>query len=178
MELRWLPREEYKGFALHVSYTTQRVYDVVCQENGFFLRSRDLPAPEERGFADTLFGDWLEDPVALGAFDGETLLGLAEGSVESWNGLFRLSNILVFPEYRGRGVGAQLLEAMVRRAQSLENCRGVILETQSCNAPAIEFYKKHGFVLCRIDLYAYSNADVENGEVRVDMLRILTERGS
>lgn len=177
MEICWLDRKQYQGFLLKFSYTTQMVYDVACQENGFCLRSRELEAPMEKGFTDILFGDWLEAPVALGAFDGETLLGVAEGSVESWHQLFRLSNILVFPEHRGKGIGGQLLEAMVGWAEGLKACRGVILETQSCNAPAIAFYKKHGFRLCRIDLYEYSNTDVEKGEVRVDMMRILTERG-
>ena len=32
------------------------------------------------------------------------------------------------------------------------------------------FYKKNGFRLCRIDIKEYTNADVKNKEVRIDML--------
>ena len=45
----------------------------------------------------------------------------------------------------------------------------LILETQSCNENAIAFYKKNGFTIVGFDLYAYSNADPERHEVRVEM---------
>ena len=37
----------------------------------------------------------------------------------------------------------------------------IVLETQSCNKKAIDFYVKHGFSLIGLDMYAYSNEDPE-----------------
>ena len=46
-----------------------------------------------------------------------------------------------------------------------------MLETQSCNDPAIRFYRKHGFALIGFDLTAYSETDVEKREVRLEFAR-------
>ncbi len=45
----------------------------------------------------------------------------------------------------------------------------LVLETQSCNAPAIDFYVKNGFILIGFDSTAYSNEDVVKKEVRIEM---------
>jgi ribosomal protein S18 acetylase RimI-like enzyme len=44
----------------------------------------------------------------------------------------------------------------------------LIVETQSCNVPAINFYLKHGFKLIGFDVTAYSNEDIERKEVRLE----------
>lgn len=44
-----------------------------------------------------------------------------------------------------------------------------VLETQTCNENAIAFYKKHGFRIIGFDLFAYSNADPERNEIRIEM---------
>ena len=49
--------------------------------------------------------------------------------------------------------------------------RSLVLETQSCNDPAIRFYRKHGFALIGFDLTAYSETDVEKQEVRLEFAR-------
>jgi ribosomal protein S18 acetylase RimI-like enzyme len=46
--------------------------------------------------------------------------------------------------------------------------RRLVLETQSCNFPAISFYLKCGFELCGFDLAGYSNSDLKNNEVRLE----------
>ena len=39
-----------------------------------------LGAPMVKSFDDEFFGEWLEEPVAFGAFEGERLLGYVAGS--------------------------------------------------------------------------------------------------
>ena len=168
-EIRPLPRAEYEGFEFTVEYTADRFYDVERLDEGFRLKLTEC-APMKKGFADHLFGEWLEEPVAFGAFEGERLLGFIEGSVESWHNVFRISNVFVYPEARRTGVGSMLIRHMIDYARTESGCRAVILETQSCNFPAISLYKKHGFRLCRIDIGEYTNHDVENREVRIDLM--------
>ena len=57
----------------------------------------------------------------------------------------------------------------IERSAEAAGARMLILETQSCNENAIAFYKKNGFEIVGFDLYAYSNADPERHEVRVEM---------
>lgn len=89
--------------------------------------------------------------------------------MESWNNRFRISNICVFEAAaRGRGTGQAFMDRIAQTAAAL-GARMLILETQSCNERAIAFYKKNGFSIVGFDLYAYSNADPQRREVRVEM---------
>ncbi|MGM9652181.1 MAG: GNAT family N-acetyltransferase [Eubacteriales bacterium] len=169
MELIRLDPAEYAGRTLTFTYTTDSFYDVRASENGFTLCLTPFPSPREKSFTDELFSDWLEAPVAFGAMEGETLLGVIEGSRETWHRLFRISNLLVFSPFRGRGVGRALMEHMIDYVRTHESVRGIVLETQSCNCNAIRFYKKNGFTLSRIDIREYSNEDVARQEVRLDL---------
>ena len=169
MEILRLDPQEYAGYALQFEYITDCVYDVHADENGFSLALTRLDSPLRKAFTDTLFSEWLEEPVAFGAFAGETLAGVIEGSPEAWHNVFRISNILVQPEYRRRGAGQMLMDSMLDFIRRNTHVRGAIRETQTCNAPAIRFYRKNGFRLSRIDIREYSNEDVEKRKVRIDL---------
>ena len=164
----FLQKSEYDGYRLDFSYTTDRCYDVIASPWGMRLEETMLPHPVEKRFEDHLFAQWLEDPVALGAFRDGELVGVIEGSLETWHDVFRISNLLVQESCRGCGIGGELMRRMLEHAREIPNCRGVILETQSCNYPAICFYRSHGFSLSRIDLREYSNEDIQRKEVRLD----------
>ena len=149
MEIRPLDKETYAGRKFTARYTTSGYYDIAVSEGGFAMQYTPFEAPLERSFDDVFFGEWLEEPVAFGAFEGETLLGFAEGSPESWNNRFRISNICVFEKAeRGRGIGTALMAA-IQNAAAASGARMIVLETQTCNETAIAFYKKNGFVLTR-----------------------------
>ena len=125
--------------------------------------------PEERSFDDVFFSEWLDEPIAFGAFDGGELIGYVEGSPERWNNRFLISNICVFENARrGSSVGTVLLDA-IQEAAAASGARMIVLETQSCNENAIAFYRKNGFEIIGFDLYAYSNDDQERHEVRLEM---------
>ena len=169
MEIRPLDREACAGKIFTARYRTSGYYDICPSETGFQMDYVPFAEPTERSFDDVFFSEWLEDPIAFGAFEGEKLIGYVEGSMEGWNNRFRISNICVldFSE-RSRGVGMALMKTIERSAED-GGARMLILETQSCNENAIAFYKKNGFEIVGFDLYAYSNADPERHEVRVEM---------
>ncbi len=51
--------------------------------------------------------------------------------------------------------------------------RAIILETQSCNTNAIEFYLHEGFELMGFDSCCYSNNDIEKHEVRINLVYLI-----
>lgn len=51
------------------------------------------------------------------------------------------------------------MNCAIERAEC-HHVRGIILEAQSCNIQAIDFYLKFGFQLVGFDLFVYSNQDV------------------
>ena len=116
----------------------------------------------------------MEEPSLFGAFVDGTLASYVETSHERWNNRLRISNILVEAPFRGMGVGRALFEQAENRAREVK-ARAVVLETQSCNVPAIRFYEKMGMgggIGC--DLLAYSNEDISRGEVGLEMGKPLT----
>lgn len=123
--------------------------------------------------ANSFFSEWLEEPVAYGAFEGRELVGFVEGTIEAWNNRYRISNICVFDnENKRSGIGSKLMETILSEAKQ-SGARMVILETQTCNENAIAFYKKNGFEIIGFDLYSYSNDDPEKHEIRIEMGRKL-----
>lgn len=172
MEIIELNKDEYKSFQLHFKYKTNNYYALEYKDMYFHFYKAPFPKTIEKSFDDTLFSDWLEAPIAFGAFENGVLMGIIEGSPENWNHRFRISNFLVFEPYRHKGVGQALFSHMI---QSIDKgkYRMVILETQSCNTKAIDFYFSRGLTLIGFDLYAYSNRDIENNEIRLEMGLIL-----
>ena len=169
MEIRRLEKEAYAGKPFTARYQTNGYYDIFPDASGFRLRYVLFETPVERSFDDVFFGSWLEDPIAFGAFEGEKLLGYIEGSPESWNNRFRISNICIFDSAkRSAGIGTGLMNVLQKAAAS-SGARMIVLETQSCNEAAIAFYRKNGFEIIGFDLYAYTNSDPDRHEVRIEM---------
>lgn len=169
MEIRSLDKETYAGEKFTVRYKTNGYYDISASGQGFRIQYESFEAPVEKSFDDVFFGEWLENPVAFGAFENEKLIGYVEGSPENWNHRFRISNICVFDNAkRNQGIGTMLMETIMKVAKS-SGARMIVLETQSCNENAIAFYKKNGFDIIGFDLYSYSNTDPERHEVRIEM---------
>lgn len=84
-----------------------------------------------------------EKAELLGAFDGGRLIGysclewvLDEGS---------LTNIAVSDEYRKMGVGSQLMAALMKSAEE-KKLAFVTLEVRVSNLPAVNLYRKFGFL--------------------------------
>ena len=169
MQIVKLDPAAYAGKKFTVRYQTGGSYDIQVSASGFQIRYQPFENPVQKSFDDVFFSEWLEDPVAFGAFDGEKLLGFVEGTPERWNNRYRISNICVLDETRRRGgIGSLLMDTILAEAAGC-GARMAVLETQTCNENAIAFYRKHGFSIIGLDLYAYSNSDPERHEVRIEM---------
>ena len=59
--------------------------------------------------------------------------------------------------------------AAMTEAAKASGARMIVLETQSCNTGAIDFYEKNGFEIIGFDMYSYSNTDPERHEIRIEM---------
>jgi len=160
-----LPKLSYR-------YVTAGYFDVsVVREKGSWkigLTQKPLEQPLENGFTGTLFEEHIEEPRAFAAVLNDEQVGWVEIGYEKWNNRMRVWEFLVKDEYRRKGVGTLLMSYAVRVARE-KGARMLVLETQSCNVAAIDFYIKQGFNLIGFDSAAYSNTDVEKKEVRIEM---------
>jgi len=116
-----------------------------------------------------MLSDWLDNPIAYGAYDGNELIGFFEGFLEKWNNRFRISNICVFDvKNRNAGIGQLLLDKITKQAIA-SGARMIALETQSFNSKAFSFYKKNEFEIIGFDCYAYSNNGLKEKNMRIEM---------
>ena len=166
--------DDVRGKELVFRYVTTGYYDVSCtaRPEGWTitLERRPFSEPVERQFTDTLLSDWLEAPQVYAAMVGGAVRGYLELSHEQWNNRMRISNIWVKEGHRRLGVGPALM-AKAEESARAAGARSLVLETQSCNEPAIRFYLRQGFALAGLDLTAYSQSDVDRREVRLELAR-------
>jgi ribosomal protein S18 acetylase RimI-like enzyme len=69
--------------------------------------------------------------------------------------------------FRRKGIGTLLVDHAIELSKK-RGARMLVVETQSCNVPAVNFYVKHGFELIGFDVAAYSNKDIDRKEVRLE----------
>lgn len=79
-----------------------------------------------------------------------------------------MTQLLVLPESRGKGVGRFLVD-FVKATAKERDYRVIVLETQNYNLPAIDFTMPRGFRFCGGNTFFYSNSDIEDDEVMLEM---------
>ena len=173
MTIRELDPRTYKGQKYRCEILSDRYLSIEPDGEGFDIHWVLSDQPLRMSVCDDLLGDWLDEPVAYGAFEGDRFIGFAEGFLEKWNNRYRISNICVFDSAdRGNGVGTNLMNAILEESVKRE-ARMAVLETQSFNWKAISFYRKNGFHIIGFDRYAYSNRGPEEHNMRIEMGRAL-----
>ena len=173
MIIKELDYDTYKGQKYQAEILSDRYLSIEPSDEGFEVKWVMSDEPLRMTIYEDLLQDWLDQPVAYGAFEDDKLIGMVEGFLEKWNNRFVIANICVFDGANRRsGIGTKLMEAILQDAKK-SGARMVILETQTFNFKAISFYKKHGFEIIGFDRYCYSNRGPEEHNMRVEMGKIL-----
>lgn len=171
MEIVELDRS-WKGFVLVFTYTTEWYYDVCLQDGTerttIHLERKPFNAPVEKIFDGHLFPDYSPDCRAFGVQVDGRYVAFLQVSQEDWCNRLRVNELLVEEAYRGRGIGHLLMDKAKEIARANGN-RALVLETQTCNDPAIRFYRSCGLTVIGLDISHYSNDDVAKKEVRLEM---------
>lgn len=176
MQIFELSREQYEYFELHYTYVSHEHYVPSFSDKSdcftVSFRREQLPSPYRHDSYDAMYGDWTRSTAyGLSLDGGKSFVGYMECEREEWNSRLRIANLLILEPYRSEGYGTALVEHAKNLAQT-EDFRCVFLETQSCNVPAIDFYRKCGFRFAGTNLYFYSNEDIEDDEVMLEMIYI------
>lgn len=174
-ELRKLD-ESYRGKELDFFYISEFYYDIQKSYHeesiNFKFMKKHFSTPIEKRFKTILMEEHLNDPFLYGVFYKEKVIAYLEMVYEKWNNRMRITNILVEHDFRNKGIGKLLMDKAYEVSKN-HGARSIILETQSCNFPAISFYKALGFRIIGFDLLAYSNEDLERLEVRLELGKII-----
>ena len=117
---------------------------------------------------DKIIQPYKGDSEIYGAFIDEKETGLIQFEYQPHNKSVRVWDIDVWKEFQNHGVGTALMEKCISRAREC-GARRIVLEVQSSNLKAINFYKKIGFDLIGLDASHYHNDDIDRSEVRLEM---------
>jgi predicted N-acetyltransferase YhbS len=175
-EIIHLPKEKWKGTVIPIKYTTDKYYDVCVNktDKGFAIEieKKDFiepvtHTPEEYDFPDKLYEDHLENAYAWGVLVNDELVAAIETDEELWSNRLRIAELWVAEKYQKQGIGHALIE-MAKEQARRERRRAIILETQSCNVNAVDFYQHEGFTLIGMDTCCYRNNDLQRKEVRLE----------
>lgn len=134
-----------------------------CLETSFTHLSEEGENPDDK-----LFADWWEKARAFGIVEEGNLLAAIEVCPEEWSNRLLITELFVSDEIRGQGYGRQLIN-LAKTITVQNNYRVLMLETQSSNVNAVDFYLHEGFTLIGFDSCCYSNRDIERREVRINM---------
>ncbi len=173
LHMKPLDKKEYDYFELHYSYTTTAHYIPTVtsgkEEMCYRLIRTPYDAPRNEDNTDTLYQAYWDNAEAYAVCDEDgNELGYVEFATEEWNGRLRMTQLLVKPEHRGTGTGKFMMN-FVKDIARERDYRIIVLETQNYNVPAIDFYLSQGFVFCGGNVYFYSNEDIEDDEVMLEM---------
>ena len=176
-KIQELGRDQWKGVTIPLSYTSDHYYDICIEKtpDGFSIpiRKRQFDSTfihrsEDGDPADRLFADWWEKARAFGIVEDGKLLAAIEVCPEEWSNRLMITELFVCKELRGHGYGGKLI-ALAKAIAVQEHYRVLMLETQSSNVNAVDFYLHEGFSLIGFDSCCYTNNDVERREVRFNM---------
>jgi len=171
VEITGLSAEDYRLYQLKDRYITDSYYEISVKREleawKIQLYLSPLEKPLEKTYTGRLFEDHIEEPRAFAAVLNGEQVGWIELGYEKWNNRMRVWEFLVRERFRRKGIGAALMKYAVGVAKQ-RGARMLVLETQSCDVPAIRFYVEQGFDLIGFDLAAYSNDDINRKEIRLE----------
>ena len=130
-------------------------------EEKWAYRVRRFEMPGEMTFPDEDydFASMEKDHIFLGAYEGETCVGLAVLR-HSWNRYLYLLDLKVASRMRGRGAGRRLIGEAARIALAC-GYRGVSAIAQDNNLGACLFYLRCGFAIGGLDTRVYTGTNQE-----------------
>ena len=146
-----LPIDRAGLLALDTAFVTDRIYQVRAEAVSFALIETAIIPPLHKSFPlqDELGNDRLWQQGFVAEEQG-IICGFAAVRHEAWNRRAAIWHLYVAPTQRGRGIGRALLAAVTDYARSVD-ARCLWLETSNVNYPAIQFYRRMGFLWCGLD---------------------------
>lgn len=171
--------DEWKDTIVPIGYTSKYYYDIeISNIQGYEIKITKKEfkypvthTPEEYNYPDTLFQSHRKNAQAFGVVDEDdnkkVLKACIEFCPEEYTNRLVVTELWVSEELTRQGIGTKLINIAKEYAKQ-NGYRVVILETQSCNVRAIDFYLSQGFTLIGFDTCQFNNNDIQRHEARLN----------
>lgn len=171
--IRRIDQKNYPmGKKVSYHYTSEKYYKIQMESssNGWniSLTEEVFEIPFEKNLEEEIFDSHKEgSEVYVSESNGEETGTIVIQHME-WNNTLLIHDLYVDKRFKRKGLGSALVAIAQKRAREM-GVRMIVLETQTSNYPAIQFYLKEGFQMVGFNLNSYSNEDLEKNEVRIEM---------
>jgi ribosomal protein S18 acetylase RimI-like enzyme len=136
-------------------FITDRIFRIQINGLNAAFEEEALPEPLLKRYDISGIGVALnESDLGLIAEIEGKIAGFMTVKVESWNRRAWITHLYVRDEHKGQGIGRRFVDEAANFARARE-ARGLWLETQNFNYPAIQFYLRLGFRFCGFDESLY-----------------------
>ena len=104
------------------------------------------------------------DTLFLVAEEENRVIGFSSISLEKWNNSTWVNQIVVAPKFRRKGYASKMIREMIVWAKK-KDVRVVLVESQTGNVVATNFYIKNGFRICGYNDRYYTNQPTDTNEI-------------
>ncbi|MDY0209820.1 MAG: GNAT family N-acetyltransferase [Acholeplasma sp.] len=170
MKIEELSRQEYQNYPIDYRYQTKYYYHVKIKDKKHIALSIERKKyffKQDKAFKGQLFESHLIVSDVFGILEQKKLVAVVEGTLETWNNRYRISNLWVDVKHRRKKQGTALLSHIEMIAKK-KGARAVVLNLHSCNYPAIQFLKNQKYGFIGFDSAYYSNKDIAKKEIKFD----------
>lgn len=131
------------------------------------LRNKNYDDEQSEGIAAEDYSNYIDNPhqIIYLALINDQVVGQIVLK-RHWNNYVYVEDIKVDKQYRGCGIGRELIGQAKRWAKD-GGMPGIMLETQNNNVRACKFYESCGFVIGGFDSYVYKGLNKETDEIAI-----------
>lgn len=167
------------GYVSNGIYKVKKFSDSESISFNFKSEKTDVPYVKTWKLTDeniNHFRKIIAEGFSFGAYDDNELAGFILCEERKWNNTLYIENLIVSESHRRKGTGKLLIKKVIEISLQ-KNFRHIELETQNTNVPAIEFYKKQGFVITGMNMTLYDPLENKD-EVALFMVYDLIQKHS
>ncbi|MFN2501389.1 MAG: GNAT family N-acetyltransferase [Pyrinomonadaceae bacterium] len=149
------PADQERLEAFDASFTTDRAYRLRKGDMAARFIVEELGKTLTKRYDTSGIGAAVEESeFSLIAEAGADFAAFMTVKYEDWNRRALITHLYVLPRFKGDGIGRSMVERAIDFARR-RGARGLWLETQNFNYPAIQFYLNLGFRFCGFDENLY-----------------------
>ncbi len=177
LTIRQIYQEDYPGGKkVSYQYSSEKYYEVGVERKddgwNICMTEKKFEVPFVKKTIEEIFEPYKEgSEFYVAELSGEEVAVMVIQKLE-WNNTLLIHDLYVEERFKGEGIGKRFIVLAKKRAREL-GVRSIVLETQTSNFSAIQFYLSNGFEVVGLHTISYSNEDVQNKEVRMEMAYII-----
>lgn len=154
---------------LDYSLKSNKYYKVSKEGSSYKLEIKELGEGHEEKYSIKLMDEKGKYTKTFLIEENERIFGYIEMLYTQHNNLLQIINLWVEDDVRHRSIGRKLVKSAKGFAR-FNKARGIIVQVENYNYPAIKFFIKEGFYICGLNEAAYDNKGLLKDRVGLHLL--------